>query len=64
MRGSVRSFACSYLVFVEDYYGLSFARQQIACGHARDSGADDTDIDMDILVKRGRCGFFRRGGPN
>jgi hypothetical protein len=40
------------LTFVEDYYGLTFARQEIGRRHAGDSSANDANVGIDILIKR------------
>jgi len=40
------------LAFVEDYYGLIFARQEVGRSHASDSSANDANVGIDIPIKR------------
>ena len=51
-------FTSSYLILVEDYSGFAFTRQQIACGHADDFGADDADIRIEFFPNEyANCSF-------
>ena len=52
MCRSVRSFARSYLAFIEDHYGFTFARQEVGRSHASDSSANNANVGIDILIKR------------
>ena len=50
MCGRVRSFARSYLAFIEDHYGFTFARQEVGRSHASDSSANNMQTSALIFL--------------